>query len=90
MYFCSKIKIVLIILFLVRFYNLNKINILLSFFIFVLFKCFYFGMLFLLLIYNNVKFIKKCVYNFENKIYGIDYSESNVVFCSDFFIGAGS
>lgn len=45
MYFCSKIKTVLIILFLVRFYNLNKINTLLPFFTFASFKCFYFGML---------------------------------------------
>lgn len=45
MYFCSKIKTVLIILFLVRFYNLNKINTLLPFFTFASFKCFYFDML---------------------------------------------
>lgn len=41
MYFCSKIKTVLIILFLVRYYNLNKINTLLPFFTFASFKCFY-------------------------------------------------
>lgn len=38
MYFCSKIKTVLIILFFVRFYNLNKINTLLPFFTFASFN----------------------------------------------------
>lgn len=89
MYFCSKIKTVLIILFLVRFYNLNKINTLLSFFTFASFKCFYFGMLSYLSIYNNGKLTKKCVHNSENKTHGTDHSESNVVLRSDFLTGAG-
>lgn len=90
MYFCSKTKTLLIILFLVWFYNLYKINTLLSFFTFASFKCFYFGMLSLSYQYNNGKLTKKCVHNSENKTHGTDHGKSNVVLCSDFLTGAGS
>lgn len=83
-------KPVLIILFLVLFYNVNKINTLPSFFFtFASFKCFYFSMLSLSYQYNNGKLTKKCVHNSENKTHGTDHGESDVVLCSDFLAGAG-